>query len=162
MSEDASITFLCPACEGPLRATGLDPVCPRCAANIQLSGGGGFPGPGPIVHCAACKSEALFRAKDFNKNLGLAIVALGCIGFWWGALTGILTLLALTVADRMVYYLRPEVTVCYACKSVYRGSALNPTHLPYELTYDETFEGTGAKPVYEAEERATPRGPSPS
>ena len=46
--------------------------------------------------------------------------------------------------------LRPEVTVCYACKSIYRGVARNAAHLPYELTYDETFEGTGEKPRFEA------------
>ena len=149
MTEPASVIFLCPACEAQIRARDLEPVCTACGARIRLSQGGGFPGGGPITRCAACRSEALFRAKDFNKNLGLAIVALGCIGFWWGALTGIATLLALTVADRIVYHLRPEVTVCYACKSVYRDAALNPKHVPYELTYDETFEGTGEKALYE-------------
>ena len=54
----------------------------------------------------------------------------------------------LTVLDRIVDYQRPLVTVCYACKAVYRGLELNPAHKPYELMYDETFEGTGETPEF--------------
>jgi hypothetical protein len=141
-----ALRLLCPACGSRVTATDLAPACPACGARIELLAGTGFEAGGPIGRCAACGSEALHVAKDFNRNAGLAIVALGAAGFYWGALAGVASLAALTVLDRVVYRLRPEVTVCYACKAVYRGVARNPIHRPYELTYDETFEGTGARP----------------
>jgi hypothetical protein len=146
----ASVTFLCPACGGQVPATSLGPTCPGCRGAIELYPGTGFESGGPIGRCAACASEALYLAKDFNKNVGPVIIALGCVGFFWGAVAGVATLAALTIADRVVYRLRPEVTVCYACKAVYRGIRPNPAHHPYELTYDETFEGTGSKPPVHA------------
>jgi len=148
MAGPASVTFLCPACSRPVRARDLRPACPSCAVVIELREGGGWEANGPLARCAVCASEALHLAKDFNKNLGPLLVALGCIGFYWGALSGIVSLAVLTVIDRIVYRLRPEVTVCYACKAVYRDVTRNPRHLPYELTYDETFEGTGQKPGF--------------
>jgi len=146
----ASVTLLCPACGQRLQATDVAPRCP-CGAALELRPETGFEQGGPLTGCAACGSEAMYIAKDFNKNVGVAIVALGCLGFFWGALVGISTLVGLTIVDRVVYHLRPLVTVCYACKSVYRDVELNPIHRPYELTYDETFEGTGSPPDWRRE-----------
>lgn len=146
----SSIEMLCPACAERVTATDLAPTCGHCQARIALRPDGGFEQGGPLARCAVCGSEAFYLAKDFNKNFGPVLIALGCIGFWWGALAGIASLTALTITDRIVYRLRPEVTVCYACKSIYRAAASNPRHHPYELTYDETFEGTGEKPRFEA------------
>jgi hypothetical protein len=157
---EASVAFLCPACSARVRASGLRARCERCAAEIELGGGGGFEAGEPLRACAVCGAESLHVARDFNKNLGVAIVALGATAFYWGALAGIGTLAALTVLDRIVYALRPEVTVCYACKAVYRGLPKNPQHRPYELTYDETFEGTGQKPRFRAGGGLHDGGPS--
>ena len=140
-----SVELLCPGCGARLSTSDLTPACPACRGRIRLGPGGGFEAGGPLERCAVCGAEAFHVAKDFNKNLGPVLILLGCAGFWWGALWGIASLALLTVLDRIVYRLRPEITVCYACKSVYRGVARNPVHLPYELTYDETFEGTGEK-----------------
>src|SRR5262249_23765194 len=96
-----SVTFLCPVCDGRVAAAGAPrPACPACRAEIELGTGTGFEAGGPLRRCAVCASEALYVAKDFNKNLGLAIVALGSLGFYWGFVPGLLSLVALTVADR--------------------------------------------------------------
>ena len=144
-----SLEMLCPSCGGRLTVDTLRPRCESCRAEVTLSPGGGFEGGGPLTRCAACNSEAFYIAKDFNKNLGPVIVGLGCLGFYWGALAGIASLALVTVIDRIVYRLRPEVTVCYACKSIYRAVVRNDAHHGYELTYDETFEGSGEKPRFE-------------
>ena len=155
------VELLCPGCAARLEAEDLRPACSACGAKVELREGGGFESGGPIERCACCGAEALYIAKDFNKNLGPVLIGLGCIAFWWGPIAGVASLLALTLVDRVVYHLRPEVTVCYACKAVYRQIARSPKHLPYELTYDETFEGTGAKPPIEGGRAAAP-GPAGS
>ncbi len=144
----ASVTLLCPNCEAMLVARDESPVCDACSAHVSLRSNTPFKDP-TISDCAVCGSEALYVAKDFNKNVGVLMVLLGCIGFYWGALAGVSTLVAMTILDRIVYRLRPMVTVCYACKSVYRQLDLNPVHKGYELTFDETFEGTGETPSFE-------------
>ena len=70
----ATLSLLCPACSVPLDATTLAPAC-ACGARIELREGGGFEAGGPVERCAVCGSEAFHIAKDFNKNLGVAVVA---------------------------------------------------------------------------------------
>jgi hypothetical protein len=139
------VTFLCPNCSQQVETVSDAATCEACDAQINLTAAP--TGTAQMASCVVCKSEALYVAKDFNKNFGVIIVLLGCAGFYWGAATGIASLVALTFVDRIVYYRRPMVTVCYACKSVYRGP-INPALAPYDLTFDETFEGTGEKPAF--------------
>ena len=105
-----------------------------------------------MEQCLVCGSEALYLQRDFNRRVGLAIVLLGSLVIFWNFLWGIAILFLMALLDLVLYRVLPEVTVCYSCKSVYRGGPRNPQHRAYELTVDEAFEGSGHPPrVVEAD-----------
>ena len=104
-----------------------------------------------MERCAVCDAEAFFLQKDINRKLGLVVVALGSLVVFWNFFIGLGVLVLLAAADWLLYRLLPDVTVCYACKSVYRGGPKNPLHRAYELTVDEAFEGSGKIPAVVAD-----------
>ena len=83
-----------------------------------------------LVGCPFCGCEDLYSQKDFPHGLGLGIVAFGFIAstiFWYlympiWALAVLLTTAAL---DLVLYYLVPDVTICYRCLSQFRGAGTN-------------------------------------
>ena len=43
--------------------------------------------------------------------------------------------------DGLLYILLPEVTVCYACATVFRGANSNPSHKGFDLHIADVYEG---------------------
>ncbi len=83
--------------------------------------------------------------KDFSRMTGCLVfggtVLLSCVAAWlWGWLWWMLVLAAVTVVDALLYGLLPVVTVCYRCKAIYRGAAVNPAHGPFQLYVAEKFD----------------------
>ena len=81
--------------------------------------------------CLLCATEDLYLQKDFPQGLGLTIVAAGFVVstvFWYRdePLPALGVLLASALADMALYYLVPDVTICYRCLSQYRGAGANP------------------------------------
>ena len=96
--------------------------------------------------CVACGHDTLYIQKDFNRNLGIAIVGVGSLAavFFFSRgepLYGMLALIASAGLDFLIYSLVGEVTVCYACHAVYRGLARNPEHGPFDLKDLEKYGG---------------------
>ena len=139
------LELICPHCAGRVVWEDLssDRSCSRCDVLIELPDAAGAQPSVPLSRCAVCGSAALFTQKDFNRKLGLALVAASAVVMFWSFFWGLATLVALALVDWWLYRVLPSVTVCYACKSVYRGWPLNPDHGGYELRIDEAFEGTG-------------------
>ena len=144
-----SVSFLCPRCDSMLnsRLDAREAGCPSCGARISLRQPGIEPSSGSVSHCLICGSEALYIQKDFNRKLGLVVVSAGAIVVFWDFWWGLAVLVLLALGDFLLYRLLPDVTVCYGCKSVYRGVPRNPDHGPYDLRVDEAFEGTGSPPL---------------
>jgi hypothetical protein len=99
-----------------------------------------------VKTCAGCGHDRLYVQKDFNRNLGLAIViggaAVSVIFFALGyAFYSMLTLGLTALVDIVVYSLVGMVTVCYACHTIYRGFPRNPEHGPFDLKDLEKFGG---------------------
>jgi hypothetical protein len=142
------LTFVCPACDGVNRVAGVESAatltCRGCGrerpAHIDAFAGGDLAG------CAACATGDLYIQKDFPHGLGLAIVIAGFAGstlFWYYymPISATLVLLATAGLDLLLYYLVPDVTICYRCLAQYRGPGSNPGGRfgPFDLAIGERY-----------------------
>ena len=141
----------CPNCESELS---FDPKsdhekeisCPGCAEPVQLSFSDEILKTGVVDCCPSCGKRAFYIQKDFNRNLGLGIVIvcalIGLYYVWQDRPALFYAALAFAVvADAFLYLLLPEVTVCYACKAVFRGAKRNPEHKGFDLHIADVYEG---------------------
>jgi hypothetical protein len=101
---------------------------------------------GFVKNCVACGHDALYVQKDFNRNLGVVIVAVGSlISLYFFSrsqpIYAMLSLFASAAVDFIIYSLVAEVTVCYACHTVYRGFEKNPEHGTFDLKDLEKYGG---------------------
>ena len=167
MDRRAWIHYSCPACavasiawlemprDGDAGGSREAPAAPsepfagraRCRAC-----GFDFPGSsipraatGPLARCAICGGGEFYVQKDFNRTLGLAIVAaVSLAAFVVMVLVsypgGLLLLAAVTLADLLVYHRLKEVSVCYLCQSVFHGFPRNPGHRGFYLGNEERFK----------------------
>src|SRR5687767_5536560 len=100
---------------------------------------------GMLTTCPECGCRDLFVRKDFPQKLGLAIVVVAAAGFVVLAVRratmylGVLVLLAAFVVDAVLYAFVPKVTVCYRCRSEFRGGPINPRHQGFELAVGEKY-----------------------
>jgi len=137
------IHFLCPSCSKENSfATDATPApfnCRRCNARVYLQISESIREKEIIDRCVICTKDLFYVQKDFNRNLGWAILAAGAIAsiYTYG-----LALLLAAGLDWYLYYKLPEVTVCYFCGAVYRGYAVNPKHTHYDLSLGELVEGS--------------------
>ena len=90
----------------------------------------------PLQFCAVCSYERLFTQKDFDRRLGLAVVAVGAVLSPW---TYGLSLLGCMLLDYGLYYIVPEITVCYGCAAIYRGFRNNPRHRAHDPLLAERY-----------------------
>jgi hypothetical protein len=142
-----SLEWRCPACHKPdvveLDAVARDETgelrCHHCALRQSFPAGtrssdGSW--ADPLQRCLSCGSERLFVQKDFNRKLGLAIVVVGAVLSPWtyGA-----SLVVCMLIDYGLYYLVPEITVCYGCDAIHRGFEHNPTHRAHDPILAERF-----------------------
>ena len=140
-----SVDWRCDACERPNQhdfgphdhLSGF--ACENCD-HKQLMAAAAFDATGelldPIEACAACGSNRLYSQKDFNRALGVVIVVIGAVLSPW---TYGLSLVACMGIDYGLYYVVPEVTVCYACDAIHRGFEHNPAHRAHDPLLAERF-----------------------
>jgi hypothetical protein len=99
-----------------------------------------------IRNCVSCGHDALYIQKDFNRNVGVAIVLVGSLIslYFFSRSRPVYAMLALFASagvDLLIYSLVGEVTVCYACHTVYRGFEKNPEHEAFDLKNLEKYGG---------------------
>ncbi len=99
-----------------------------------------------VTHCASCGHDALYVQKDFNRQLGMAIVGIGIVtSIYFFArsqpIYALSTLGITALVDFLAYFLVGEVTVCYSCHAIYRGFEHNPEHEPFDLKKLEKYGG---------------------
>jgi hypothetical protein len=99
-----------------------------------------------VTKCVSCGHDTLYLQKDFNRQLGMAIVGLG-IGmsiYLFARNQPLYAMSALGITagiDFLAYFLVGEVTVCYSCHAIYRGFKRNPEHEPFDLKKLEKYGG---------------------
>jgi hypothetical protein len=121
-------------------------ACPHCHANLPLFMNESILSRNIVTTCVSCGHDALYVQRDFNRQVGLAIVGFGiAASIYFFARSqpivamGVLGLTALV--DFLAYMLVPEVTVCYSCHAVYRGFRRNAEHEPFDLKKLEKYGG---------------------
>ena len=110
-----TVEFGCPGCGRAVEtAPGAAVTCKRCGAEATLPGL-----EDALSRCLACECPELYRHRDFNQKLGLFLIALGAgLSLW---LTTFLPLVIAAAVDLVVYFLIPDVVICYRCKAHHRG-----------------------------------------
>ena len=94
--------------------------------------------PGRAVStCAVCGDDKLYVQKDFSQKVGCLVVGIGAVLVPW---TYGLSLAVCALADWLAYRMLPMITVCYICRTRYRGLPVNPNHRPFELMTAQTWE----------------------
>src|SRR5579862_6151377 len=128
------IHFKCRACEAEaeISPASTEPVrCAHCNAELRLATDESILGLNIVTKCLSCGHDALYRQKDFNRQLGMGIVGLGIVIsiFFFARNQPIYAMGALAITalvDFLAYFLVGEVTVCYSCHAIYRGFKRNP------------------------------------
>ena len=121
-------------------------MCPGCRNLLPLRMDPTIEDQHFVRNCVACGHGNLYIQKDFNRNLGVAIVVLGSLASLYffsrsQPVYGMLALFASAGVDFLIYSLVGEVTVCYACHTIYRGFSRNPDHGPFDLKDLEKYGG---------------------
>ncbi len=118
--------------------------CAHCSDATHMTPSISIEEHGIIDQCCICDSDRFYVQKDFNRKIGLLIVIASIIlsylilGFTLPAL--VVGLTTCGVIDYLLYKSLPEVTVCYACNSIYREYSKNPKHKPFDLNVAEEFD----------------------
>jgi hypothetical protein len=92
---------------------------------------------GGLQGCLSCGHPELYSRKDFPRPLGLAIVAAAAVA---APFTRYLSLVAAAALDAALYWLGPEVVVCYVCAAEHRGFAREPRHPAFDREIDERLK----------------------
>jgi hypothetical protein len=162
------MTFECLNCHAVGSADGLSPgvavTCRSCRQSRPLRAES-F-GPEGLEACPLCATGDLYSQKDFPQGLGLAIVVAGfavSTVFWYydRPVPALGVLLVSALADMALFYLVPDVTICYRCLSQYRGEGSNPggRYHPFDLAVGERYRQERLR-VEQHRERSAPGGPA--
>ena len=76
-----------------------------------------------MATCPVCADTKFYQHKDFNKKIGFLIFAIGAILVPW---TYAISLIVALILDASLYPFFPWMSVCYNCKSEFRGWPKNP------------------------------------
>ena len=121
-----NVEFGCPGCG---KAVEVEPggksLCRGCGAEAALP-----PAPPLLGPCVACGCTEVYRHRDFNQKVGLALIALGAI--LWLVLDSFWPMVVAAAVDLVLYLTLPDVAICYRCRAHHRG-----------------FEGVGALPRFD-------------
>jgi len=132
------IDALCPSCH--TRQSFSPPAakkvakCTSCEQNLFE-----FPTDNLIKseildQCPVCGTEHLYRQRDFNRKLGIALVVVGAIlaPFTYGV-----SLIVLALVDWIIYRSVGEIGCCYQCGAVFRKLSRVDQLKPFNLSiYD--------------------------
>jgi hypothetical protein len=97
-----------------------------------------------LDRCVCCGETRLYRQKDLNRNVGLAVVvgsallSLALLPISPVAAYAVLFLLALV--DFAVYRMLPEVIICYRCKAQHRRCGPQKQVEPFDLLTAEVID----------------------
>jgi uncharacterized paraquat-inducible protein A len=161
------LTFECPKCGVAVEVPSVESTamlsCPGCGWTRSVDRPANP--DGQLAACAVCATDELYIQKDFPHILGLAIVVAGfavSTVFWayYLPIAALLVLLLTAALDLVLYYLVPDVTICYRCLSQYRGQGANPQgrFAPFDLAIGERYRQERLR-VEQLRERQQPADP---
>lgn len=121
-----NIRFRCPRCQQVAslhRLEGSAIACPACGWQRPLPHAG--LSEGRLSECLCCGCPDLWRQKDFPQRVGLGLVACGAIAstiavVYYRPNLALAILMAFALMDLLLYWLMPDVLVCYRCGARFR------------------------------------------
>jgi hypothetical protein len=144
-----NVVFGCPGCgKGVELETGESSTCGKCGAAIEL------PMTQTPAPCLVCECPEVYKHRDFNTKLGIALIALGAIlclvlaSFW--------PLVIAAAIDGILYFTISDVGICYRCKAHYRETDAISMLPAFDLERFEHYRWEKAR----AEGRIEARAPS--
>lgn len=153
-----TLAFACPACgeaaEGPLAPDTTGLVCPACSVRTALPEAPALVAAGDAHACPVCGSADLYQQRDFNRKLGLALVAVGVLT---GPFTRWISTVAFVVLDAALYLLVPTVAICYACEGQQRGFHRARGPKPFDIAVHDAYRFGKRYPPRRAMAVAGPR-----
>lgn len=124
----ANQTRMAPPGAGPWTCEGCGEVWPVRAEAV---------GPGgELRSCPVCTCPDLYRQRDFNRKLGIAIIILGAV---LAPATHYISLVLFALIDFGIYWITSNVAVCHHCRSIFRrypGIADLP---PFDLNTSDKY-----------------------
>jgi DNA-directed RNA polymerase subunit RPC12/RpoP len=153
-----SLAFACPSCgasvEASLDATTTDVACGGCGARAALPEAAQVAASRRAEVCPVCGSTDLYQQRDFNRVLGLSLVAIGVLS---GPFTRWISTVAFVALDAVLYLLVPTVAVCYACEAQQRGFDRKTGPKPFEIAIHDAYRFGKRFPPRRARAVAGPR-----
>jgi hypothetical protein len=132
--------------------------------GLRRGRGSSRPCVGPESHLSRLRLVARARHQGV---LGLAIVVAGfavSTVFWayYMPIAATAVLLVSAALDLVLYYVVPDVTICYRCQSQFRGPGANPRgrFAPFDLAIGERYRQERLR-VEQLRERPNPADSSP-
>ena len=146
------ISFRCDACQAVnhVRASQTDTTCQACGQDLPMAVSIGILHNNQVDVCPRCGKTDFYVQRDFNGKIGLGIaVIFALIGLVFVGLDRPVyfyaCLGAAAIIDLVLYLSLPEITICYSCKTAFRGARKNPVHQPFDLhtadMYDHRTKG---------------------
>jgi hypothetical protein len=117
-----SVQWRCPAClkpndteatgvgSGPWKCTSCGEVQPAQPETVTVEG--------HLMGCPRCGCPDLYRQRDFNRRLGVGLIVVGAV---LAPFTHYISLPVFAGIDFLIYYLVPDVVICYHCQAAIRG-----------------------------------------
>lgn len=140
METNKQIETFCPHCKELQTIVGTEDLkekrCTKCNEHVLSHGTDAFHANETLNQCPACGCTHLYRQRDFNRRLGMAILMVGIVlsFFTYG-----ISLLFVTGLDLFLYFKVKEVAVCYGCSAVYRGYLGIPKLEPFQLVLHDHY-----------------------
>jgi hypothetical protein len=129
----------------------LEAESPAALAAALPCAGGGEPhllhierldASGGLRGCLACGHPELYTQKSFPRAAGIAIVVIAAL---LAPFTWYLSLVAAAALDALLWWLGPDVVVCYVCRARHRRFGVPPRHPRFDREIDERLRyGTRA------------------
>lgn len=96
---------------------------------------------GRIAACPVCGCRDIYRQRDFNRKLGLAIIIAGAVGAALipNPFLKLASLVACALVDLAIYMMIPDVVGCYHCQAVCRGYQGTAEVGPYDLNISDKY-----------------------
>lgn len=92
---------------------------------------------GGLNGCLACGHPELYTQKAFPRQAGIAVVVVAAV---LAPFTYYASLAVAALIDAGLYYLAPDVVVCYVCGALHRQFAKQPRHPHFDREIEERLK----------------------
>jgi len=120
--------------------------CPACGTVREAAPHADWLRDGGVERCPICGGSEFFIRRDFPQRLGLLIVIVAAIAslvlLRSHTLAALAILAGVVVLDAVIYLFVGRVTVCYRCRTEFRGVTANPAHEGFDLATAEKYPRT--------------------